>query len=115
MERTHVGPAEVARRLGVSSEHVGDLIRAGLLRASNVGLGKRPQWRIALEDLDAFLTARANRIDAAAVGNERRAVVGGGGGCGASRRSRRRVSVGEEFVQGGTRRWRRRRWLQKGA
>lgn len=91
MIQTHVGTVEVGRRLGVSSEHVGDLIRAGLLRASNVGLGRRPQWRIALVDLEAFLAARANQPEKQ---SEPVRAVGGG----ASRRSRRRVSVGEEFV-----------------
>jgi excisionase family DNA binding protein len=60
-ERTHLTQKQVAERLIVSAEHVGDLIRAGLLRASNVGLGSRPQWRISLVDLDAFLAARINK------------------------------------------------------
>jgi len=91
--RTHVGTKEVARRLGVSAEHVGDLIRAGLLRASNVGLGRRAQWRVAIADLDSFLSERTNQAKVSSGAS----VVGRAGrrGCG-GRRSR---SVGdEEFV-----------------
>ena len=99
-QRTHVGVGDVARRLGVSAEHVGALIRAGLLRASNVGLGRRAQWRVAITDLESFLLQRANQVQEAGretadgglgAGNGARR---GGGGVG-GRRSR---SVGEEFV-----------------
>lgn len=60
-ERTHLTPKQVAERLGVSPEHVGDLIRSCRIRASNVGLGRRPQWRISLVDLEAFLGDRINK------------------------------------------------------
>jgi excisionase family DNA binding protein len=101
--RTHVGPVEVARRLGVSAEHVGDLIRAGLLRASNVGLGRRAQWRVAIADLEAFLVARTNLAESASgTGGRKQATrrgVGRGAGCGgAGRGGRRSQLTGEEFV-----------------
>jgi excisionase family DNA binding protein len=94
MDQTHVGPVEVGRRLGVSAEHVGDLIRAGLLRASNVGLGRRPQWRISLTDLDAFLAGRVNQSAAVGGGGRSAEPVARVGGD----RRRVRSPVGEEFV-----------------
>ncbi len=91
-ERTHMGPREVAERLGLSVDHVLGLIRSGVLRASNVGVGRRPRWRVALVDLMAFLDQRANggaASSAVVVASGRR--VGRGG-------RRRAVVSDEEFV-----------------
>ena len=51
---------EVARRLGVSADKIRYWITTRELRAINVALrrGGRPRWRIAVEDLAAFLAAR---------------------------------------------------------
>lgn len=51
---------EAAKRIGgkkpVSTAHVLRLIKAGLLRARNVGIpGKRPEWRVDPVSLDKFL------------------------------------------------------------
>jgi excisionase family DNA binding protein len=90
-ERTHVGPREVAERLGLSVDHVLGLIRSGVLRASNVGVGRRPRWRVALVDLVAFLDQRANGGTAASA-----VVVASGRRVGRGRR--RAVVSDEEFV-----------------
>lgn len=51
---------DVAERLNVSQEVVLTHVRAGRLKAANVGLGSaRPRWRISEDDLDAFLASRA--------------------------------------------------------
>jgi len=51
--------ADAAERLGIAVAVVLAHIRAGRLRASNVGLGSvRPRWRIRGEDLEEFLAAR---------------------------------------------------------
>ena len=57
---------QAAGRLCVSESHVRRLVASGDLRASNLGLGKVPAWRIDCEDLKAFArrratTARRNR------------------------------------------------------
>ena len=52
---------EVAKRLNISKlDTLYKLIQSGALRASNVAtnLHGRPCWRIAPEDLEAFLAAR---------------------------------------------------------
>lgn len=46
---------DVAVRLGLSADHVCDLIRAGALAAHNVGLGRRPLYRVPQEALNDFL------------------------------------------------------------
>jgi excisionase family DNA binding protein len=60
MQRTHLTPKEVAQRLGVSVERVLLFIDSGNLRAANVGMGRRPRWLVALEDLDRWLAMRSN-------------------------------------------------------
>ncbi|MFM8187129.1 MAG: helix-turn-helix domain-containing protein, partial [Pirellula sp.] len=53
--------AEVSRSLGTNENKILNLIRSGELSAINVaqnGNGKRPRWRIAGSDLDAFLESR---------------------------------------------------------
>jgi excisionase family DNA binding protein len=50
--------ADVARRLRVSGDHVLALIHSGRLQAINVGLGRRPRWRITAVALDLFIAAR---------------------------------------------------------
>jgi excisionase family DNA binding protein len=50
---------QTAELLGVGGNQVLALIRAGKLRASNVGLGaSKPRWRIDPEDVGRFLAAR---------------------------------------------------------
>jgi excisionase family DNA binding protein len=55
----HLTTAEVADRLNVSRTQVVALIRAKKLRAIDVGVGSRPEYRIAPADLDAFLALPA--------------------------------------------------------
>jgi excisionase family DNA binding protein len=53
--------AEVSKSLGTNENKILNLIRSGELSAINVaqnGNGKRPRWRIADSDLDAFLESR---------------------------------------------------------
>ncbi|HEY2908606.1 MAG TPA: helix-turn-helix domain-containing protein [Gemmataceae bacterium] len=51
-------PGEVAERLSIGVNQALALIRSGKLPASNVGLGSvRPRYRVAPEDLDAFVVA----------------------------------------------------------
>jgi excisionase family DNA binding protein len=53
--------AEVAQRLGVSTDEIRHWITSGELAAVNVALrrGGRPRWRIATDDLAAFLSSRS--------------------------------------------------------
>jgi excisionase family DNA binding protein len=48
---------EVATRLSVTTDQVIALIRSGRLVAVNVGIDRKPQWRISEDDLDTFLAA----------------------------------------------------------
>lgn len=60
-ERVHLSPPEVAKRYGVSPDTVRGWIASGLLRATNIGKGKKkPRFRIepqALEEFDRKRTA----------------------------------------------------------
>lgn len=48
--------AEVAARLDVSTVHVRSLIRAGRLRAVEVGLGQRfPRYKVQADALEEFI------------------------------------------------------------
>lgn len=58
-------PPEVARRLGVNCDKVRGWIRAGELKATNVGDQSRPLWRICPAELRAFLNRRSNSAEAA--------------------------------------------------
>ena len=51
---------QVARRLGVTCQHVRDVIEDGDLRAVNVGKGIRKFWRIPLDAYQAFLQGRGS-------------------------------------------------------
>lgn len=65
--------ADVAARLVVNDEIVLTHIRAGRLRAINVGLGtQRPRWRISPEALDEFIAARTATPCQAATRQRRR-------------------------------------------
>ena len=59
-----LSPLEVAGRLGVGEVKVRRWIELGQIRAVDVatqpGPGRRRRWRIAVEDLAAFETARSN-------------------------------------------------------
>jgi len=51
---------QVARRLGVTTQHVRDFIEEGSLRAINVGKSCRKFWRIPVEAYQAFLKGRSS-------------------------------------------------------
>lgn len=51
---------QVARRLGVTTQHVRDFIDEGYLRAINLGKCGRKFWRIPLDDYQAFLKERSS-------------------------------------------------------
>jgi excisionase family DNA binding protein len=50
----------VARRLGVTTQHVRDFIEEGSLRAVNVGKGSRKFWRIPVDAYQEFLKQRSS-------------------------------------------------------
>jgi len=52
--------AECANKLGVTAQHVLNLIEEGKLRAIDVGGGSRRFYRIPIEALDDFLKRRAS-------------------------------------------------------
>lgn len=52
---------EVANRLSVTTDQVIALIRSGRLVAVNVGIGRKPRWRILEDDLHTFLAAASVR------------------------------------------------------
>jgi excisionase family DNA binding protein len=60
-EQRYLTPPEIAERLGVKHDVVLAWVHAAELRAGNVVArrGKRPRWRIAESDLEAFLAARS--------------------------------------------------------
>ena len=61
MMQTLLGVPEVAKTLRTNENKVLGLIRSGELPAINLAqsaTGKRPRWRIAAEDLTAFLASR---------------------------------------------------------
>jgi excisionase family DNA binding protein len=49
-------PCEAAYTLGVSDRTVRRLIRAGKLRAKNIGAGKVPRYAVSREDVETFGT-----------------------------------------------------------
>jgi len=49
---------EVAARLGVTAQHISDLISEGKLQAVNVGGGSKKFWRIPIEAFEAFIRQR---------------------------------------------------------
>lgn len=61
IEREFLTPPEAAEYLGVSPDKILAWIHAGELRASDLSTtrGGRPRWRIAKQDLAAFLSLRA--------------------------------------------------------
>lgn len=50
-------PAEIAECLKVRVDHVYDLIKAGRMRALNIGVGKKPTYRVRRSDYVAFVSA----------------------------------------------------------
>lgn len=59
MTHTYLTPPEIARRLRVSVDRVRGWLARGELRGCNVGDGpRRPRWRVAEYDLQAFLAGR---------------------------------------------------------
>jgi excisionase family DNA binding protein len=51
---------QVARRLGVTTQHVRDSIEEGSLRAINIGKNCRKFWRIPVDAYQAFLKGRSS-------------------------------------------------------
>lgn len=49
---------QVAKRLQVSLRTVQRMVETKRLRATNVGLGERPRWRVRAEVLQRYLDAR---------------------------------------------------------
>lgn len=57
-------PRQLAEMTGVKIDHILAWIHSGELKASNTAKdanGQRPRWRIHIDDLRAFLDARANQ------------------------------------------------------
>lgn len=54
----HLNVKEAAADLGVSVDQVKKLIQSGELPAVDVGIASRSFWRIAQDDLDAWLAGR---------------------------------------------------------
>jgi excisionase family DNA binding protein len=52
--------AECANKLGVTDQHILNLIEEGKLRAIDVGGGSRHFYRVPVEALDDFLKRRAS-------------------------------------------------------
>lgn len=52
-------PPSAARLLAVNVHKILAWIASGEIRASNLGNGSRPRWRIMPDDLQAFLDRRA--------------------------------------------------------
>lgn len=50
--------SEVAKELGVTDQHIIDLIEEGQIGAVNVGGGKRNYWRIPVSEFEKFLKSR---------------------------------------------------------
>jgi excisionase family DNA binding protein len=53
-------PDQIAARWRCSRRTVERLVEAGRLRAFDIGAGKRPRWRVTLDDLERFENERAN-------------------------------------------------------
>jgi excisionase family DNA binding protein len=67
---------DVAERLSISYDAVLTHIRAGRLKAANVGQGwSRPRWRIEESDLAAFLATRSNPAPVQASARKRRQIT----------------------------------------
>lgn len=58
---TYLSTRDAAERLSVSTDQVVSLIRAGRLPAVNVGVGRKPRWRISEDALETFLAAASYR------------------------------------------------------
>ena len=52
--------SEVADKLGVTNQHVIDLLQEGQLGGVNVGGGTRNFWRIPVPEYEKFLKRRSN-------------------------------------------------------
>lgn len=54
-------PLEVASRLGLNRpDRIYAMIGSGELKASNIGSGMRPRWRVRESELNSFLERREN-------------------------------------------------------
>ncbi len=60
VDPTHFSPRQIAERWMCSVDYVLARIRAGELKASNLGSAMRPKWRISTKDEQAFLDDRSN-------------------------------------------------------
>lgn len=52
-------PSAIAEELGCSREHVVSMIQAGLLKAVDISVGRRPEYRVARDSFEAFLADRS--------------------------------------------------------
>ena len=71
-----VTPKHAAAILNVSENHIRALIADGSLKAANVGRGKVPRWRIAREEIDAYLARRVHRKPGSSVRRKRPSLIG---------------------------------------
>lgn len=53
---------QVAEKLGVTEQHVHDLICAGQLQAVDVGGGSKRYWRIPIEAYEQFVKTRNSLV-----------------------------------------------------
>jgi len=63
---TWLTPPKIARQLGISVDKLLHWINTKELPATNVATHRssRPRWRVNQSDLEAFLAARSNRLNA---------------------------------------------------
>ena len=66
MAANHLNTRDAAERLSVTPDQIVALIRSGRLPAVNVGVGRKPRWRISEDDLETFLAAASYRPKTAA-------------------------------------------------
>ena len=61
IEQEYLSPPAIAERLGVSHGKILAWIASGELRATDFATvrGQRPRWRVAEDDLSAFLSGRS--------------------------------------------------------
>lgn len=69
---TYLTTRQAATKLKVSVDHVVALIHSGSLCGIDVSTGRKPRWRIASADLDAFIAARTHKPIPAATRRRRK-------------------------------------------
>ena len=56
----YLTPPQAAKVLGVSVDSVHQFIRSGKLKASDLGQAGRPRWKIAKQNIEAFMDGCSN-------------------------------------------------------